>query len=153
MWTIFIQSVHMARLVRTHTPLSPVCTHTTTTGVYKRLYNRCVHTPLQPVCTHNYFSDNAAQSLWVIHSTPHRVGHTSLCRMYFSAYRLNIQVCSEDECKPLQVSHSPEMSIEDSRCVGVAIKVSELCVCVSAGGALCVTHVHCDHHCIQFPCR
>lgn len=41
----------------------------------------------------------------------------------FSAYKLSVHVCEEDEGKPLQISHQPPMTPMESRKVGLAIKV------------------------------
>ena len=39
-------------------------------------------------------------------------------------YKLKVHVSEDDEGKPLQISHSPVMSAEESHRVGLAIKVS-----------------------------
>ena len=39
-------------------------------------------------------------------------------------YKLSVHVSEDDEGKPLQISHTPVMTAEESRKVGLAIRVS-----------------------------
>ncbi|XP_041355183.1 mediator of RNA polymerase II transcription subunit 14-like isoform X2 [Gigantopelta aegis] len=43
-------------------------------------------------------------------------------------YKLSVHVCEEDDGKPLQISHTPSMSPDDSRKVGLAIKSDHLSI-------------------------
>ncbi|RUS87452.1 hypothetical protein EGW08_004768 [Elysia chlorotica] len=46
----------------------------------------------------------------------------------FIMYKLSVHVCEEDEGKPLQISHQPEMSAAECRKVGLAIKSDHLSI-------------------------
>ncbi|GFR84683.1 mediator of RNA polymerase II transcription subunit 14 [Elysia marginata] len=46
----------------------------------------------------------------------------------FTIYKLSVHVCEEDEGKPLQISHQPEMSASECRKVGLAIKSDHLSI-------------------------
>lgn len=45
---------------------------------------------------------------------------------FVSVHKLSVQVCEEDDGKPLQVAHLPAMSAEESRKVGLAIRVRNM---------------------------
>ncbi|XP_076466284.1 mediator of RNA polymerase II transcription subunit 14-like isoform X3 [Babylonia areolata] len=45
-----------------------------------------------------------------------------------TVYKLSVQVCEDDDGKPLQVTHQPAMSAEESRKVGLAIRSDHLSI-------------------------
>ncbi|KAK7108033.1 mediator of RNA polymerase II transcription subunit 14-like isoform X2 [Littorina saxatilis] len=54
--------------------------------------------------------------------------HTRRERQETTVYKLSVQVCEEDDGKPLQVAHIPAMSPEESRKVGLAIRSDHLSI-------------------------